>query len=56
VKKKGRYLVTLEFQQTGHGNAFEIQVGDSLLKGFAPGGRGGMALLEAGAVELDPGV
>ncbi|MEY5026476.1 MAG: hypothetical protein RLZZ244_2004 [Verrucomicrobiota bacterium] len=55
VKKKGRYLVTLEFQQMGHGNAFEIQLGDSILKGFAPGTRGGMVLLEAGAVELDPG-
>lgn len=60
VKKKGRYLVTLEFQQMSHGNAFEIQVGNALVKGFAPGTRGatqgGMVLLEAGAVELDPGV
>ncbi|MEK0447524.1 MAG: hypothetical protein RLZZ399_2845 [Verrucomicrobiota bacterium] len=56
VKKKGRYLVTLEFQQASHGNAFEIQAGNATLKGFAPGTRGGMVLLEAGAVELEPGV
>ena len=48
----GRYLITLEASHSRSGNPFEIQVADQVLKGFMPGTRNSVALVEAGAIDL----
>ena len=55
LPKAGRYLVTLEFAQSRHGNGFEISAGEQVLSGFAPDTRRGMALQEVGALDLPEG-
>ena len=56
VPKAGRYVATLEFSHTRHGNAFELRTGPEKLAGFVPDTRGGMALLEMGTLDLAAGL
>lgn len=56
VPESGRYLATLEFSHTRHGNAFELRCGPRKLVGFVPDTRGGLALFEMGTLELARGM
>lgn len=56
VPKSGRYLATLEFSHTRHGNAFELRCGPQKLAGFVPDTRGGLALFEMGTLDLAAGL
>ncbi len=51
----GRYHVTLEASHGRSGNPFEIRVDDQVLKGFMPGTRNSVALIEAGSLDLKAG-
>jgi len=55
VSKPGRYLATLEFAQKEEGNAFEVRVGSMVLKGFAPGTRDNLILMDLGGIDLAAG-